>query len=379
MTQTAVKKSPPTVPHRLSDRQKRSRSIIIALVFLTVITLEYSTPPPFVFGYLYTGAIVFTYRHLGRQQVILVTLAASALTLLNLVVPHVETHSLYTIANRFIAVAALLVTGYLTDRNRFYEDEITQQQAHIQSQEQLARLREDFVSTLTHDLKTPLLGTIETIHSLQEEQFGSIDSEQRKILTMMERSQQSMLKLVKTMTDVYRNDLEGLSLERSPVNLQPLLAETVSELTQLAQSRQIEVTLTSAKQEFWAWGDELQLRRVFENLLINAINHAPRKSCVETRIETVGNQPQVAVRDRGPGIDPDELSHLFERFYQSHSNRRAKGSGLGLYLSRQIVEAHNGKIWAESRDPQGAVFYCRLPVPRSHDSLYPATNSASRG
>lgn len=168
------------------------------------------------------------------------------------------------------------------------------------------------------------------------------------------------------MLDVYRNDAEGLRIEPVPVDLRSLIADTITALTALAQARQIYLKLSSQGQNFCVKGDAPQLRRVFENLLINAINHAPRGTPVEVILETVGHEQQVQVRDCGPGIAVHELPNLFERFYQGYSNRQAKGSGLGLYLSRQIVEAHSGKIWAESRHSQGqiagATFCCRLPA-----------------
>ena len=108
----------------------------------------------------------------------------------------------------------------------------------------------------------------------------------------------------------------------------------------------------------------------FENLLINAINHAPRHTQVEVALSTVGSQQQLQIGDYGPGINADEITDLFERFYQGYSHRQTQGSGLGLYLSRQIVEAHNGKIWAENRafsgssagHSKGAIFSCCLPA-----------------
>lgn len=335
---------------------------LITAIFLVVIVLEYSTPNAFVFGYFYTGAVVLASHRLGRQQAIAVTLTAVALILLNLVFPHADSLDLSTVANRLIAVVALLVAGYLTDRNRFYEDKITRQQVHIQAQTQLAILREDFVSTLTHDLKTPLLGAIETVKSFRTEHFGAVNPTQHKVLEMMERSHRSTLQLVETVLEVYRTDAEGLGLNRSLVNLRSLIADTIAALTYLAQARQIYLKLTPHGQNFWVIGDEMQLRRVFENLLVNAINHAPRSTQVEVILATTGQTQQVQVLDCGPGIADHELPSLFERFYQSYSNRQAKGSGLGLYLSRQIIEAHSGKIWAENRQPQGAMFCCRLPA-----------------
>jgi two-component system NarL family sensor kinase len=109
-------------------------------------------------------------------------------------------------------------------------------------------------------------------------------------------------------------------------------------------------------------GDTLQLQRVFANLLANAINHSPRGSKVEVVLETSSAEQMVKVIDNGAGIGAEELPHLFERFYQGPSDRQAKGSGLGLYLSRQIIAAHNGTIWAENRHPSGAIFAFRLPA-----------------
>ncbi|MGB3300606.1 MAG: HAMP domain-containing sensor histidine kinase [Phormidesmis sp.] len=349
---------------------------LIAIVFVVVIVLEYSTPPAFVFSYLYAGAIVFAHRRLSRQQAIAIVFAAVALTLLNLVFPHFEAPDLATIANRLIAVVALLVTGYLVDRNRFYEGEIARQQARLESQAQLASLREDFVSTLTHDLKTPLLGAIETVNSFRAEHFGTVNPTQRKVLEMMQRSHQSTLQLVETMLDVYRNDAEGLGLNLSPVDLRLLLSDTVTNLIHLAQARQIHITMQPYGQRFCVRGDALQLRRVFENLLVNAINHAPRGTLVEVFVKTTGEDQQVQVCDRGPGIAADELANIFGRFYQGYSNRQSKGSGLGLYLSRQIIEAHSGRIWVESRDPHGAIFCCRLPAVSANECR-PVTTAAS--
>ena len=139
-----------------SNRRQQPLYGLILAVFIVVILLEYFSSTDLVFSYLYMGAIVLAHRQLSRQQVMAVTVAAVILTLVNLVFPHHEVNTPSTVANRMIAVVALLVTGYLIDRSHVYEAEITRQQAHIQAQAQLASLREDFVSTLTHDLKKRL-------------------------------------------------------------------------------------------------------------------------------------------------------------------------------------------------------------------------------
>ncbi len=344
---------------------------LIVGTFAVVIGLEYATPSDYVFGYLYTGPILLANPRLNRSATLQVTLAASALTLLNLVIPHVEHTNPATVANRIIAVMALVVTGWLSDRTRRYEEAIAQQQAQLQAQEQLVGLRENFASTLTHDLKTPLLGAIETLKSLQQGYFGAVTQEQQKVLAMMRRSHQSTLQLVETLLDVYRNDTEGLKLHLAPVNLVTLAEEVIATLIDLAATRRVYISLGYGKSDFrhslWMNGDALQLQRVFSNLLINGINHSPRGGRVEVVLESDSTYHFVKVLDNGPGITEDELPYLFERFYQGQSDRQAKGSGLGLYLTRQIIEAHGGTIWAENRKPQGALFGFRLPaVPASN-------------
>lgn len=333
--------------------------------FAIVIVLEYLTPPEYVFGYLYTGTILLANR-LNGTAVFGVTLAACGLTLLNLFVPGEEAIAPATVANRLIAVIALVVTGYLSNRNRRNEEAIAYAQAQLLSQEQLARIRFDFVSTLTHDLKTPLLGAIQTLKSFMKGQFGVITPTQEKVIETMTRSHRTTLQLVETVLDVYRNDAEGLKLQLSPVDLVTVAEEVIATLIEVARARQVYISLNYGESEFrrvlWVNGDTLQLGRVFSNLLINGINHTPRGGKVEVVMESFSSYQIVKILDNGSGITEEELPYLFERFYQGHSDRNAKGSGLGLYLTRQIIDAHGGIIWAENRSPRGALFGFRLPA-----------------
>ena len=252
----------------------------------------------------------------------------------------------------------------MSDRNCGYEQAIAQQQAKLQSQDKIALVREDFASTLTHDLKTPLLGAIETLKALEQEKFGAITPTHHKVLATMIRSHQSTLQLVETLLDVYRNDTEGLKLQLAPVDLVAIANDAIALLRDLASSRQVYISLGFGESDFrralWVNGDALQLQRVFSNLLTNGINHSLRGGRVEVVLESNCEYHLVKVLDNGLGITAEQLPHLFERFYQGHSDRSAKGSGLGLYLTRQIIAAHGGTIWAANRSPQGAIFGFRL-------------------
>ena len=341
----------------------RSRLAIISL-FTFVLVLEFVTPVDYVFGYLYTGPILLATSRQGRGATFYTTLVAVVLTILNLWIPGGEAIEPSTVANRLIAAMALIVTGIMSDRNCGYEQAIAQQQAKLQSQDKIALVREDFASTLTHDLKTPLLGAIETLKALEQEKFGAITPTHHKVLATMIRSHQSTLQLVETLLDVYRNDTEGLKLQLAPVDLVAIANDAIALLRDLASSRQVYISLGFGESDFrralWVNGDALQLQRVFSNLLTNGINHSLRGGRVEVVLESNCEYHLVKVLDNGLGITAEQLPHLFERFYQGHSDRSAKGSGLGLYLTRQIIAAHGGTIWAANRSPQGAIFGFRL-------------------
>ncbi len=339
---------------------------LIVSLFVLVLILEFSTRADYVFGYLYTGPILLATSRLSRKTTFYTTTIAVVLTLINLWLPGDSPIEASTIANRLIAVIALIVTGILGDRNRVYEQAIAQQQAKLAAQDQLTSVREDFASTLTHDLKTPLLGAIETIKVFQQGEFGAISPTQHKVLATMVRSHQTTLQLVETLLDVYRNDTEGLQLQLAPVDLVVVAEETVSTLRDLAASRQVYINLnygeSNFRQALWVRGDALQLQRVFFNLLTNGINHSLRGGKVEVVLASQADDRIVKILDNGLGITATEQPYIFERFYQGHSDRQAKGSGLGLYLTRQIITAHGGTIWAENRSPRGALFGFRLPA-----------------
>ncbi|MBR8835580.1 MAG: HAMP domain-containing histidine kinase [Stigonema ocellatum SAG 48.90 = DSM 106950] len=343
-----------------------SKFWLIIGLFTVVALLEFSTPPEYVFGYLYIGPMLLANAHLSRVTTQQLTVVSCFLTILNIWVPGIYPIGSATIANRLIASLVLVVTDLLSKRNHLYQQAILQQQAKLQAQEKLTSVREDFASTLTHDLKTPLLGAIETLLAFQRENFGSVLPTQKKVLATMIRSHRTSLKMVETLLDVYRNDVEGLKLQLAPVDLVAIAEEVAATLTELASSRRVYISFNYGESDFrkflWVYADAFQMERVFANLLTNAINHSPRGGKVEVMLESGSSYQTAKVMDNGAGITLEELPHLFERFYQGHSDRQAKGSGLGLYLTRQIVEAHDGKIWAENRVPHGAIFAFRLPV-----------------
>jgi two-component system, NarL family, sensor kinase len=280
--------------------------------------------------------------------------------------------------NKLMVVASLIITYWLIYRIFLYIGtidlqtyQLSHQQEKLCAQARLMEIREDFVHTLSHDLKTPLLGAIQTIKSFQQEQFGTINELQSRVLQTISQSQQNSLNLIGTLLDIYRNDSQGLVLRNQSIDLWTIAKETVDTALLLSTEREIKLKLKAyprEQQPIEVMADPLQLSRVFNNLIANAIYHSPRAGEIQIEIVRVASPLEnrreyeyvVEITDQGEGIAPENMALLFERFHQVH--HQVKGSGLGLYLSRQIVEAHGGRIWAESKLSEGTKFCFSLPL-----------------
>jgi two-component system, NarL family, sensor kinase len=336
----------------------------VAGLFGAIAILELLTPPDYVMGYLYIVPILIAQPYLDRIATLSICGLGAVLTLLNIWIPERETIYTSMVINRLIDVVAIFTTGILSDRHRQSQQALDRERVKSQVRSQLANVREDFTSTLAHDLKTPILGAIETLKAFASGQFGAIVSPQKNVLEIVIRSHQNSLKLVETLLDIYRNDLDGLHLNCQPIDLGSIAEATTTELLDLASSRRVRISLRYSDSDFrqyvWVNGDAFQLQRVFANLIANAIDHSPRGAIVEVVLSNRSGDRVVEIMDAGVGMQPEEIPHLFERFYQGQSDRQASGSGLGLYLARQIVAAHGGKIWAKNRTPQGAIFVFSL-------------------
>lgn len=333
----------------------------IALSCATIMALEFSTPPELIFGYLYVGPILLANWFLDRRSTLFVTGLGVALTFANLFFPRSALASSIAVIDRLITIAALLTVTYLGLKYRQVQEEAARQRAALQVQQERSKVQEDFVATLTHDLKTPLLGAQQTLLFFDRGQFGSISDDQRIVIETLQKSNEKQLAMVNTLLAIYRNDLSGLVLERRMVDLDALCAEQLVALDALAVGREI-VMIYEGQGPALLVVDGLQLSRVVANLVGNAINHTPRGGQVLIRLLRTQGEYRLLVEDTGSGIPHRELKRIFERFYQSESTRHVSGTGLGLYLSRQIVEAHGGKIWAVNRPGGGCTFGVSLPI-----------------
>ena len=240
----------------------------------------------------------------------------------------------------------------------------------LDEQQKMARQREDFVSRLTHDLRTPLVAADRMLNLFEEETFCKISPEMKQAVSVMIRSNQNLMQMVNTLLEVYRFEAGKKTLNWEPCNLLQIAEEVVNELSPLSSEKNLTLDIATHELEQLGdnaglvMGDALELRRVLHNLIGNAIKFTDIGG-VEIRISLKSanstNQDWLTleVKDTGYGIAPEDQATIFERFRQGRNKR--SGSGLGLHLSRRIVEAHDGKIEVASELGKGSTFTVRLP------------------
>lgn len=220
--------------------------------------------------------------------------------------------------------------------------------------------QQEFIEEVSHELRTPLTilkGELEiALKKLRSPE------EYEAVLTSSLEEIGKMSGVIEDLLVLARFDNDQVALEIRRINLGNLMGRTLNDMKILAEQKDIEVSLTS-QENLILDGDENQLRRLFVNLLDNAIKYTSRKGKVTVMAHKDGTCARVIVSDTGIGIPQDELPYIFDRFYQVARSRRANhGFGLGLSIAKSIVESHRGTISVDSQPNQGATFTVSLPL-----------------
>ena len=226
----------------------------------------------------------------------------------------------------------------------------------VTEQKKADKLREDFIATLTHDLRTPLLAAIQTLKFFLDGALGELTDKQKLLLSTMYKSNEDLLGLVNALLEVYKYDANKLVLTKTNFNIYDLVKQVYDELLPLAQSKNIDFSIDTEMSDTIINADRSELRRVICNLCGNAINYTPEGGKVTIMLKAEGEDLIFSVSDNGSGIPQEDIPNMFQRFSQGTSKKRSTGTGLGLYLSRQIIESHGGKIWLESVLNKGSEF-----------------------
>jgi signal transduction histidine kinase len=230
---------------------------------------------------------------------------------------------------------------------------------------ELDRLKAEFVSVASHELKTPLSVIKGYVGLLQEGIYGPLDEKQVRVLTSVSDQTDRLGRLIQQLLDISRFEAGGHRLDLKQVELRPFLAELATSFEALAVQNRIDFRLEAENGlPDSVRADPDRLNEVVGNLLSNAFKFTPREGQIRLRAESLPDGLVLEVRDTGIGIPAGHLARIFEKFYQVENSVQPKsiGSGLGLAISKEIVEAHGGTIAAESEEGRGTTFRVVLPI-----------------
>ena len=248
-----------------------------------------------------------------------------------------------------------MINFYLTKLAR-KPVQIDELQARVRSMLRLKNTidqRENFVSCLTHDLRTPLVAANRMLTLIQEQAFGDTTKEINNAIASIVNSNQNLLQMLNTLLETHQYEVGQKILSFIPCNLQQLTQEVVTELQPLATEKGIKLKSELEENVALVKGDRLELRRVLTNLIANAIKFTDT-GFVRVGLSQKCQKLVIEVEDTVIGISPQDQQAIFQRFHQGQHKR--SGKGLGLYLCRQIVQAHQGQISVNSKLGQGTQF-----------------------
>ncbi len=221
-------------------------------------------------------------------------------------------------------------------------------------------LRRNLVADVAHELRTPIAVLRADLEALQD---GVYEPTPQRMAALREETDH-LSRLVADLHELSLAEAGQLAMERRPIDLVQVCRQTISGMASQAAARGVALVMGQASQEAISRIDPDRIGQVLRNLVSNALRYTPAGGAVTLDCRVEGKQAVIAVRDSGAGIKPDDLPHVFDRFYRGEKSRaRATGgAGLGLAIVKQLVEAHGGTVAVESTPGQGATFYVRLPL-----------------
>ena len=262
---------------------------------------------------------------------------------------------------------ALLSMEDVTDPSRRMQEHREMRDQALQEVEQrkkAVRVKDEFVSMVSHELRTPLTSITGSLRLLIG---GVVPLESQQALAMIDianRNAERLLRLINDILDLQKIEAGLLQLNKQPLALTPLIRQSLETNAGYGEKYNVTFRLTQALSAAWVYADSDRLLQVMANLLSNAAKFSPPGGTVEVSVLDQQQHAQVRVRDHGPGIPEDFQQCIFQKFAQSTDpeSHRKGGTGLGLNISQQIIELHDGQIGFETQQGEGTTFYFNLPV-----------------
>ncbi len=226
---------------------------------------------------------------------------------------------------------------------------------------QMENERRQLVSMFAHDLKAPVVGMAGLLNRLLRGKAGEITEGQKSYLETIHQEMQRLENLITNFLDYSRLDLHIITPVLSAMQVEKECQEVIERLRPQAEEKGIALQAEYPQEVIVLQADAVLFQRTLCNLMGNAIKYSPPQSHVTLIVRDLGEEVQFTVKDQGPGIDPQDLPHLFELLYRGKGSGKESGLGLGLAIVKRIVDAHGGRVWVESEPGHGAAFLFTLP------------------
>jgi two-component system sensor histidine kinase GlrK len=239
--------------------------------------------------------------------------------------------------------------------------------------QELDDMKEEFLAHVSHELRTPMASIQEGTHLLLDEIPGPLVQEQRTTLRIMADSSRRLITLISTILDLSKMNAGMMEYRIIPTDIKRVADISVNKVQLLADAKHVQLLLETPGRHVWVKADVFRVEQVLDNLLSNALKFSSEGGIVKVVMKpdlNVGTL-EVSVTDGGPGIVAEDLPYIFERFYQGRTKAKhaAPGSGLGLALAKNVVEAHGGRIWIESEAKKGTTVRFTLPLMKPGESV----------
>jgi signal transduction histidine kinase len=243
----------------------------------------------------------------------------------------------------------------------------------ISTEYEIDRMKSDFISLASHQLRTPLSAIKTYSHMLIDGFMGPLAPEQRKALRTIVSASNRMNELISTLLNVSRIETGNVIVSAKKINLNHIVDEIFKELALSADNKQITLSTKLPASPVIIKGDNLIVKEILINMVSNAIKYTPNGGQVLVQIRKGSRNVLISVKDNGMGIPKSAREQLFSKFYRAQNvvRHETSGTGLGLYLVKGLVETLNGKIWFESIENRGSTFYVRLPIEYSGRPITP--------
>ncbi len=272
--------------------------------------------------------------------------------------------NLFDLNNHEISIKSNVELSFLADCNKLELEDRKERYVlvlkNISDQKEIETLKEDFVATLTHDLKVPIIAESNMLDLLLSDKFGEISDKQRVALNNMKASNNELIDLVQTVLETYKVNSAGLSIYPELFDLNTFLTEIIEEMQPIALHTENKINL-DINDEIFITADITHLRRVIKNLIHNAISYGSACTDIDIKAFQTDDKITITVKDYGKGISKDDIKKIFQKYYSTAKKFRKTGTGLGLFLSQQIIKAHNGTLEVQSEPDKYTEFCIIIP------------------